>query len=370
MNFRPNPPLLNSDPDAASAGGGVDATLDTGASTAPANTGAPATAPDTAPKPTMLEAMFGQKQAEPTAAEAVEAAAKGVSVQQLRDEKGRFAGKAPDGQPQVPAVDPKKPPDPNQMPEGLAPKAQERFQALANSNKELTAKVAEYQPIVESALGLQEVFQTNGIRREQFEHAMQVVGLMNRGDLDGALRALDEQRRLISLALGRPLPGVDALAQHPDLRAEVDNLQMAEERALEIARARAGEQQRQQAQQRQQQENQRTQQEQQEQRQQQQSVQTGQLAVDKFCKARMADDLDYARIEPMLLKEIQGGLLEGVHPQRWASLIEKTYGLIKQTASATRASGHTATVLRPTGGESPRQAPKTMHEAMWGGNRG
>lgn len=345
--------------------GAVDTTtaaVDT--ATAPADAGATTQAAPQAG--TMLEAMFGQKQAEPTAAEQVEAAAKGVSVQQLRDERGRFAGKAPD---QTPPADPKKPADPNQVPEGLSPKAQERFQTLANTNKELSAKVQEYEPIVQQALGLQETFREHGIRREQFDQAMQVVGMMNRGDLDGALKALDEQRRQIALVMGRPLPGVDALSQFPDLRGEVDNLQMSEERALEIARGRVRDQQLQQQGQRQQQENAQRQREQETQRHQEQASKQGQLAVDQFCKARMADDLDYARIEPLLLKEIQEGLLQDVPPQRWAALIEKTYGLIKQTASATRASGTTASVLRPTGGESPRQAPKTMHEAMWGSSR-
>jgi hypothetical protein len=308
----------------------------------------------------MLEAMFGQKPAdtEPTQAEAQEAAATGKTVQQLRDEKGRFAGKAPTDPTVPPLVDPKKPPDPNAMPEGLSPKAQERFQTLANTNKELTARVSEWEPIVQSALGLQEVFQTNGVKREQFEQAMQVVGLMNRGDLDGALKVLDEQRAMISMHLGRPVPGADALANFPDLRSAVDNLQMTEEYALEIARGRH-------VQQRQTQQHQTQQREQQTQQQAHQAVQHGQLAVDKFCKARMADDLDYARIEPMLLKEIEAGLLQDVPPSAWARIVEKTYGIIKQTATATRHAAPSTSVLRPTGGESPRQAPKSMYDAMW-----
>lgn len=369
MKFRPTPSPQSPDPDASAGGGFVDdsgsddtALTSQPAAVDPADPGAGA-ATD---KPgSMLEAMFGQKPAAPTEAEAAEAAAAGKTVQQLRDEKGRFAGKAPE---QAGQGDPTKPlvkPDAS-MPEGLTPKAQERFQVLANTNKELTAKVTEYEPIVQSALGLQEVFKTNGVKREQFDQAMEVVGLMNRGDLEGALRVLDEQRAMISLHLGRPLPGADALANHPDLRAEVDNLQLTEARALEIARDRAARQSQQAAQQRQRQEQQHQQQEDQAAQQHEQAVRTGQLAVDKFCKARMADDMDYARIEPMLLAEIQGGLLQGIHPAQWPRIVEKTYGLIKQTANQSRSASSSSSVLRPTGGESLRQAPKSMHEAMWG----
>jgi hypothetical protein len=365
MKFRPTSPLQNSDPDAASTGGGetVDTTVETAA---------PAVAPAEAPKSTMLEAMFGQKQEPaPTEAEAAEAAAAGKSIQQLRDDKGRFAGKAP-GETPPDAKKPDAKPDPNAMPEGLSPKAQERFQSLANTNKELTAQLSQItqmagsieraQSVIENALGLQEVFQQHGVRREQFDLAMDVVGMMNRGDLNGALQAIEEQRRMIALAMGKPLPGVDALSEFPDLRQKVDNLQLAEEDALELARNRV-------AQRHTQQQSQRHTQEQNTQQQAQQASQQGQLAVDRFCKARMADDMDYARIEPLLLKEIEGGLLADVPPQAWARIVEKTYGLIKQTASATRASGPTTTVLRPTGGESPRTAPNSTFEAMFGGSR-
>jgi hypothetical protein len=229
MEFRPTPLLQSPEPDTADGGGFVETPTPSTGTTAtpePASTGtqgsaAPAgTEAATGPKD-MLEAMFGQKPAPATEAEKQEAAAAGKTVQQLRDERGRFAGKAPLEPAAAKPLDPKAKPegeDLTQMPEGLTAKAQQRFQALANSNKELSAKVAEVQPIVEQAMGLQKTFQQNGIKREQFDQAMQVVGLMNRGDLRGALAALDEQRKLISLTLGEALPGADALADFPDLR--------------------------------------------------------------------------------------------------------------------------------------------------------
>jgi hypothetical protein len=333
----------------------------------PANIPTPE-APPAADKPLSLhEAMFGKPA---TAEETAEAAATGKTITQLRDEKGRFAGKAPEATPPVQGQQPpKKPdgqPDLTQMPEGLTEKAQQRFQALANTNKELTARVTEWEPIVQSAVSLQQTFHENGIKREQFDQAMQVVGLMNRGDLRGALKALDEQRALISLHLGEPVPGADALASHQDLRQAVDNLQITEQHALEIARARRIQQDQQRADQQQQQARQQQEREQQTQQQAEHTRTEGLKAVDELCKGLQQTDIDFARIEPMLLKEIQDGLLQGVHPSRWSALVQKTYSLIKQTAAQTRAAAPTAGVLRPSGGESPRQAPGSMHEAMWG----
>ncbi len=377
MKFRRN--LLsrvfrNSDPDADAGGGGFVADTGTPAPTETQvdTTAAPAAGADTGPKD-MLEAMFGQKQtqAAPTEEEAAAAAATGKTVQQLRDERGRFAGKAPA---ETQAVDPTKPAQPkpgvkpeHQMPEGLTKPAQERFQTLVNTNKDLTARVAEFEPIVNSARELQQTFQQNGIKREQFDQAMQVVGLMNRGDLRGALAALDEQRKLISLAIGQPVPGVDLLANHPDLREEVDNLQLTQARAEEIARSRETTTLQRQSAQRQQQAREQQEQETQAQDQFEQAKHKAQLDVDKFCLTMQKSDLDYARIEPLLLDQINGGLLQGVPPNAWPSVVQKTYNLIKQTAGQVRGSlGATTPILRPTGGEAPSAQPKSMFEAQWG----
>lgn len=330
-----------------------------------ADTTAASTVTDTKPA-SMLDAMFPKK--------AETAEEKAAAEQRERDEKGRFAAKAPTD-PNAPPVDPtKKPPvdpaDLTKMPDGLTPKAQERFQALANTNKELTGKLEAVSslvggnldavaPMLQSVQALQQTFQEHGVKREQFEQGMQVIGMINRGDLESAQKVLEEQLRLISLATGKPLGTVDALADFPDLRERVDSLQLSETDAIELARNRMA--------QRQQQTQQTQQREQQEQQQAtQQSIQQGQIAVDKFCKAQMSNDLDYAKIEPILLKEIKDGLLQGVPPEAWAGIVQKTYKLIKETSAMTRTQTQTTTVLRPNGGESPAAKPKSAFEAMWG----
>lgn len=378
MQIPPLPSQTYRSPEPGDDGAGTADTTSSPATEAgsqPADTGTTGTAPaDVGTKAgTMLEAMFGQKTEQPTAAETAEAAATGKTVQQLRDDRGRFAGKAPaDAQ----AGDPAKPQQPkpgerpeHQMPDGLKPEGQKRFQTLVNENKELTAQLAGITQaagsleragaIIQNALAMQETFQQNGVRREQFDQAMEAVGMINRGDLMGALKVLDEQRALISMAIGKPLPGADPLAQFPDLRSKVDNLQITEEDAIEMARNRVALRGRQQADQRQHQE-------QTTQAQAEQAHRAGVNAVDAVCKRLMQSDLDFATIEPLLIKEIEGGLFQGIPPSQWARIVEKTYGLIKQTAGTVRSQAPAATVLRSTGGESPRQAPKTMHEAMWG----
>lgn len=291
---------------------------------------------------------------------------------QPRDDLGRFAPKAgdaePGAQPVAKAAEPAKTvaptvpaktdaEDPLKMPEGLKPESQQRFQTLVNTNKELATKIEQLEPQVSY---VRETFQKHGVRQEQFEQAVQFIGAINSGNLQAALEVLDRQRTEIALALGRPLPGVDVLTEHPDLRQAVDSMQITEQHAMELARARresALAQQHSQAL--------RTQQDQQ--AQQQAMVDQGLKDIDQFTRQMQASDLDFAVIEAQLLPEIQN-LIQGVPPQRWKSIIETQYRLLKKAAAGVRSSlpPSGGMVLRPTGAASPASKPRSMHEAMWG----
>lgn len=300
---------------------------------------------------------------------------------QPRDEFGRFApkpGEAPTasevGEPAkaAQAAPAEKPPaeegtdDLLKEPEGLAPKSSERFHRLANEVRDLRGQVEQR----EQALSyVRDTFQENGITSEQFEQAASVIGALNRGDLETAERVLMEQLQQIAIARGRPIGQIDPLAQFPDLRAAVDGLQVSEEHALQLARARVieqGQQQRTQ-QQAQQQQEQRARQQQQEQAQQQ--VNTALTSIDAFTREMAAKDMDWPVIEAKLLPRVQT-LLKDVPPSQWLNIVKTQYELIKDvSAGAVRQPTQQAgQVLRPTGQGSPAAAPKSMFDAMWGGS--
>ncbi len=290
-----------------------------------------------------------------------------------RDEQGRFkspaeqaaaaAAAAPGALPLAkPAVDPLKPAaedDPTAMPEGLGQKAQERFQRLAGTVKELTQQA---QALNEQVGYVRDTFQQHGITQPQFEQATAVLGMLNSGDYRGALQVLDQQRQQIALALGEALPGVDALQHFPDLRQRVDGLLMTEADAIELARHRQT-----QGYQRQQYEQQQGQQR--EQQVQQQAVQTAQKAVDSWWKQMAASDIDAPVIEAKLLPHIPA-LLQGVPPAAWANVLQQQYKLLKEAAGSFRRQPSpqgSGDPLRPTGsGSAPQQRPGSMEEAMWG----
>lgn len=300
---------------------------------------------------------------------------------QPRDELGRFAPKPGEVPPAADVVDPvkaaqvpptDKPPaeetadDLLKEPEGLAPKSSERFHRLANEVRDLRGQVEQR----EQALSyVRDTFQENGITSDQFEQAASVIGALNRGDLETAERVLMEQLQQIAIARGRPIGQIDPLASFPDLRAAVDGLQVSEEHALQLARARVieqGQQQRTQ-QQAQQQQEQRTKQQQQEQAQQQ--VNTALTSIDTFTREMAAKDMDWPVIEAKLLPRVQT-LLQGVPPSQWLNIVKTQYELIKDvSAGAVRQpTPQAGQVLRPTGQGSPAAAPKSMFDAMWGGS--
>lgn len=261
----------------------------------------------------------------------------------------------PDGKP-LPAAEE----DITQMPEGLGGKAQERFQKLANTNKELSAKLDEVLPGVQA---MQSIWTENQVKPEQFKQAMSVVGMINRGDLAGAQRVLMEQLQQISLMTGQPMH-VDPLAEFPELRQRVNSLLISEEDAIQLARANRTQTLQQQQQQRQ------TQLAQQQQAQAQQEQQFTQIKVqatndvDAFCKQMQASDLDYSAIEAKLLPVLPQ-ILEGVPPARWADVVKTQYKLIKDVAGSRGGAPAGGQPLRATGQASPSAAPKTMLQAMF-----
>lgn len=325
-----------------------------------------ATAIETAEPKNMLEAMFGDKPAEP--APAVQG--------QPRDELGRFAGKtasevsaivaaeAAAGKPAAPAkpAEPQKPGEEDlQMPEGLKPESQQRFQKLANEVRELRPLKERAETLDRQVSYVRETFQTHGIKQEQFEQAADLIGMLNRGDYQGAQKALAEQMRVISMLSGQQVgaEALDPLQNFPDLRQAVDTLQITEPHALELAKGRFHQNTAQQYQERQQQQIQTRQQE-------EQLANRALSEVDAFCKQMQQSDLDYSVIEAQLLPEIQN-LIAGVPPQRWKAVVEAQYRAIKNVAGRLKQSTpSTGTVLRPTGAGAPTVAPKSAYEAMWG----
>jgi len=296
-----------------------------------------------------------------------------------RDEQGRFAPKPKDEEapteaevkPEQPAVaaapaaaptapaKPEAPEDITKMPEGLQPKAQERFQKLVSEVKARDEQIEELRGAVTY---VQETFQQHGVKQEQFEQAVGFIGAVNRGDFASAEKLLLGQLRQLSLLTGRDYGGeVNPLSEFPDLHEKVSGLQISREDAIEVARLRRQQQAQQQAFQQQQELQQRTQAD-------EQQFKAAQSNLDKWARQMAAQDIDWPAIEEQLLPALPD-LLKGVPPAAWSNVVQTQYRVLKNAAQKFRpAATSTPSPLRPTGTASPQGRPSSMYEAMFGGS--
>lgn len=150
--------------------------------------------------------------------------------------------------PAKPAIDPAKPPaepDPKALdltpPEGITERSKTRWTALADQAKlvpELERRVTETEAQLN---GVRDLVAQSGLDQTEFVSMLDMGRLFKSADpkeLQAALEQLDGLRADLATRLGVDAPGIDVLAQHPDLKAKVDGMTLSREDALEIVRLR------------------------------------------------------------------------------------------------------------------------------------
>lgn len=283
----------------------------------------------------------------------------------VRGADGRFIAKATDDAatadaaaaktaPPAKATDPAavKTEDDLAMPEGLSQKAQERFTTLVNRVKEREAQVAETQGTITQ---FREMIQSTGTTPQEFSQAIDYMKMVKHGDFEGALRIMDDQRRMLSIAMGRALPGADPLASFPDLRQRVDGYQMDEQTALEIARSRVQQNHIQTAHQ---QQDQAQQQAQNVQQARQQAVQQ----IDQLGLQWAKTDPDFTVKEDIILKQLPE-IARNFPPAQWPQQVKILYNTLSAMPMQ-RQVANTPAPLRASGQGGGARQPKTMQEAI------
>jgi len=121
-------------------------------------------------------------------------------------------------------------------PAGISAKAKERFEKLATGYRESLERAeqleAAHQPLVEAIRG-------TGASSEELGAAFEFVRLMHSRDpqdLEAAWQMMEHERTALATRLGKSsAAGVDFLSRHEDLRKAVEDLDITQERALELA---------------------------------------------------------------------------------------------------------------------------------------
>lgn len=257
------------------------------------------------------------------------------------------------------AADPKaKKDDLTRLPDGLAPEAQKRFQHLVGTLKTerqareaAEAKAHEHEGTISGLRQLMEETQTSA---DDFGALLEYNRMCKTGNWDHARALLEDQLKWISIHQGKPAPGIDALADFPDLRHAVTQQQVSEEYALEIARSRTTEGMLRQAQQRANQSRQ---------GEQQRSAQVNDAvrSVDAWAAKMAASDVDWPAKEKLLEAKMEW-LAANAPPAQWLGHLQQWYGLIAvPKAAQTEKPRPLASGNGPSGAVA---APSDMRQAI------
>ena len=122
-------------------------------------------------------------------------------------------------------------------PDGLSEKGSERFRALANETKELRKQRDEWAKISDGVKAFQESVRESFSDTAEVENMFAYGKAVKSGDWDTVEKVLAEQVKQFEVMAGRRL-SVDILSGYPDVKSRVESLELDEEQAHELARAR------------------------------------------------------------------------------------------------------------------------------------
>ena len=248
-------------------------------------------------------------------------------------------------------------PDIHDMPEGLKPKAEERFQNLVNDNKE---KAAYIEQANEALSNMQEAVKQTGLDAEGFGHLVDFARMTNSNDQQDRREAFNliksEYHRQAQL-LGEKVEGVDLLADYPELRGRVDDFELSEDDALKIANAERLMAQQQQA-------TQRSTQEAETQRASSSEKENALGQVSTFIDSMKKTDIDFESKNSKLMGMVEE--IRQTYPaNQWPSVIKHLYGAMGSSSNQRIENKKSAAnPVVSSGVSTGEQVPTTMLEAI------
>lgn len=236
-------------------------------------------------------------------------------------------------------------------------KSQERFRVLATQVKEKDTQLAkvttEFQAVRKDVEDFRALIQESTSTPEEFAQLLDYSKAIKTGNYEHALKLLDAQRASIARAAGLEVEGVDVFAEHADIKARLDDLQLDKESALELVRRRNQEkitQQRIQAEQAQRNSVQQS----------EAAVQSAAAKIDQIQNQWKESDIDYRAKHPQLMARAKE-IAAQYPPHLWAQALTDYYRTLSVPKPEPKP---TLTPLRPSGGGGGNKTPRTSLEAV------
>ena len=253
-------------------------------------------------------------------------------------------------------------PDPvnDPIPEEVQGRTRERMQQLIARVKEASAEREKIQRERDDLVGM--VAETRATP-EQFNQTLEYLRAVNSGDpkqIEAAIGVLQTELAALSRMIGKPVPGVDVLANHADLRQAVDAGDLSEAHARELAAARdarAFASRRYEAMSAEQQ--------------QAAAIELGRQGLNDLEKQLQADP-EYARKRAILIPALQPVLAQ-LPPARWVETFKAAYdrlklGPVAAPAAAAAPAAPTTAAHQPLRARTPAgqaaKAPASLLEAI------
>jgi len=246
-------------------------------------------------------------------------------------------------------------------PAGLKPKAQERFRSLVEDNKTKTERLDQ------AEFALKEIHKTvseSHMTPEEFGYLIdygRMAVSKKPEELEYALQTAQNEIVRISQLLGKEVPGVDLLADQPELKKRVDDYELSREDALRIAKS-----ERELASYKQVQTQQR---EQQQVATKQQDVQQQSLdQVRAYMSKMKSTDINFSAKEAKLVDQA-AKVRQNYPPEQWPTIIQDLYETMSVDSSTQKQNLKTSapTPMQPTTSTVGSTVPKTMQEAVMRG---
>lgn len=239
------------------------------------------------------------------------------------------------------------------LPDDVKEKTRERFNKLVESHKALSTELETYRSENE---GFREVINYSQATPEEFNQLIEYSRLVKTGDLKAALNMLDEQRAQIARLLDEPVAGVDQLADFPDLKQRVEQMELSQQDALEIAALRRREA--------------AIREQQQAAVQQQEQATTLQQEVDQASQAIVqmvnqwqANDIDFPRKQEQLMAKAQA-IAERYPPNLWQQALQDVYDAMQVVPAPAPETPPSPQPLRPQSGGGGKPVPRSMLQAV------
>jgi len=243
------------------------------------------------------------------------------------------------------------------IPEELAEKTQDRIRTLAERVKVAEAGVTERTGELDEMITMVQDTGTSGEQYGQMLGFMKLFNSTDEADQRAAFKVMQGEMTIMAAKLGETIPGIDPLAAHADLQAEIEAGTLTGDRAIEIANTRTRE------------------------------AASAAITKTNTAEATAQGDIDQAvadakgelavfenahKTDPQwkakkdILVPALRSVMRTIHPSLWKSTFEESYNkLVLPEAVALAPKPKVPTPLRPKApaGEGSKQ-PSTMAEAI------